>query len=55
MPRVYPVREAQAKLSEILREVKRGRSVVIADRGREVARLVPIETPKALECLWEAN
>jgi prevent-host-death family protein len=48
MSRVYPVHEAKAKLSEILRKVKGGRSVVIADRGREVARVVPIEAPKAL-------
>jgi prevent-host-death family protein len=48
MSRAYPVHEAKAKLSEILRKVKRGRGVVISDRGREVARVVPIETPKAL-------
>ena len=48
MARPYPVHEAKAKLSEILRKVKRGRSVVISERGREVARVVPIETPKGL-------
>lgn len=48
MSRSYPVHEAKAKLSEILRKVKRGRAVVISDRGREVARVVPIGTPKAL-------
>ena len=48
MSRVYPIHEAKAKLSEILRQVKRGRGVVISDRGREVARIVPIEPPKAL-------
>jgi prevent-host-death family protein len=48
MSRVYPIHEAKAKLSEILRQVKRGRGVVISDRGREVARVVPIEPPKAL-------
>jgi prevent-host-death family protein len=48
MSRAYPVHEAKAKLSEILRKVKRGRGVVISDRGRDVARVVPLETPKAL-------
>jgi len=48
MPRRYAVHEAKAKLSEILRKVKRGRGVVICDRGREIARVVPIETSKAL-------
>jgi prevent-host-death family protein len=48
MSRAYPVHEAKAKLSEILRKVRGGRGVVISDRGREVARVVPIEPPKAL-------
>jgi prevent-host-death family protein len=48
MSRAYPVHEAKAKLSEILRKVQGGRGVVISDRGREVARVVPIEPPKAL-------
>jgi prevent-host-death family protein len=43
MPRTYPVAEAKARLSEILRQVKRGRSVTISERGREIARVVPIE------------
>jgi len=40
--RPYPVHEAKAKLSEILRRVKKGRSVTISERGREIARIVPI-------------
>jgi len=43
VPRTYPVHEAKAKLSEILRRVKQGRSVTISERGREIARVVPIE------------
>lgn len=35
------VREAKARLSSLLREVRRGREWVITDRGRPVARLVP--------------
>jgi prevent-host-death family protein len=42
MARPYPVHEAKAKLSEILRRVKRGRSVTISERGREIAQVVPV-------------
>jgi prevent-host-death family protein len=48
MPRTYPVHEAKAKLSEILRTVKQGRSVTISERGRDVARVVPIDGPRDL-------
>lgn len=48
MPRAYPVHEAKAKLSEILRRVKQGRSVTISERGRIIARVVPIEEPRSL-------
>ena len=43
MARPYPVHEAKAKLSEILRRVKQGRSVAISERGRVIAQVVPIE------------
>ncbi len=43
MARTYPVYQAKAKLSEVLRQVKRGRSVTISERGTEVARVVPIQ------------
>ena len=42
MARSYPVHEVKAKLSEILRRVKRGRSVTISERGREIAQVVPV-------------
>jgi prevent-host-death family protein len=42
MARPYPVHEAKAKLSEILRRVKQGRSVSISERGREIAQVVPV-------------
>jgi prevent-host-death family protein len=48
MVRPYPVHEAKAKLSEILRRVKQGRSVTISERGRAIARVVPIERPRDL-------
>lgn len=48
MSRTYPVHEVKAKLSEILRSVKAGRSVTISERGRPVARVVPVEFVAAL-------
>lgn len=37
------IREARQNLSVLLDEVKKGRQVVITDRGKPVARLVPAE------------
>ncbi len=54
MARPYPVHEAKAKLSEILRRVKQGRSVTISERGREVARVVPIASALSLTARLEA-
>lgn len=42
MPEVVGVREAKAHLSSLLARVRRGESITIADRGRPVARLVPM-------------
>lgn len=39
----YSIYEAKTKLSEIIRHVKLKRRITITDRGREVARVVPIE------------
>ncbi len=36
------VREARQNLSVLLEEVKRGAEVLITDRGKPVARLVPL-------------
>ena len=41
--RTVGVRDAKARLSEILREVGRGTEWVVTDRGRPVARIVPLE------------
>ena len=38
----YSIYDAKSHLSEIVRQVKRNRSVVITERGRDVARVVPI-------------
>lgn len=35
------IREARQNLSALIDEVKKGREIVITDRGRAVARLVP--------------
>jgi prevent-host-death family protein len=39
------VREARQNLSTLLDEVKKGREVVITERGRPVAKLVPADRP----------
>jgi prevent-host-death family protein len=35
------IREARQDLSALIEEVRKGREIVITDRGRPVARLVP--------------
>ncbi|MCA1733006.1 MAG: type II toxin-antitoxin system prevent-host-death family antitoxin [Acidobacteria bacterium] len=35
------IREARQNLSVLLEEVKKGREIIITDRGKAVARLVP--------------
>jgi prevent-host-death family protein len=35
------IREARQNLSVLLEEVKKGREIIITDRGKPVARLVP--------------
>ena len=35
------IRELKAKLSECVREVSAGQTIVVTDRGRAVARLIP--------------
>lgn len=47
--RSYSVDEAKAKLREILRRVKQGRSVTISEHGHEIARVVPIAKKDSLE------
>lgn len=45
----YSIYEAKAKLSELLRAVREGKRVTITDRGRAVARVVPIADDEGLE------
>ena len=42
--KVATISEAKNHLSELLARVKRGESVLILDRARPVARLVPVES-----------
>ncbi len=44
-----PVSELKARLSEYLNQVKAGMEVLITDRGKPVARLVPIPRSKNLK------
>lgn len=43
--RTAGIREARQNLSALLDEVKKGREVVITERGRPVAKLVPADNP----------
>jgi prevent-host-death family protein len=43
--RIAGVREARQNLSALLDEVRKGREVVITERGRPVAKLVPPDRP----------
>lgn len=40
--RTSGVREAKARLSQLIRDVRRGGEWVITERGRPVARLIPV-------------
>jgi prevent-host-death family protein len=44
--RTAGVREARQDLTSLLDDVRKGREVVITDRGRPVARLVPVRAPR---------
>lgn len=44
--RTAGVREARQNLSVLLDEVKAGREIVITERGRPVAKLVPPDPPR---------
>jgi prevent-host-death family protein len=40
------IREARQNLTALIEEVRKGREVVITDRGKPVARLVPPSPPR---------
>ena len=45
------VRALRDGLSRHLAEVRNGHTVTVTDHGRPIARIVPVETPTALERL----
>ncbi len=51
------VRELKAQLSKYVRQVKAGRTIVIAERGKTVGRIVPAEksTGEKLEAMRRAG
>jgi prevent-host-death family protein len=51
------IRELKAQLSAYLRQVKAGGTVTITDRGKPIARIVPLAQPieTQLEVLQEAG
>ncbi len=45
------IRELRNNLSRFLDAVKRGEELVVTDRGRAIARIVPVERPRAFDAL----
>ena len=51
MDTVAGVRDLKNKLSHYLREIKKGRSVMITERGKIVATIVPVQERAVVEKL----
>ena len=51
------VRDLKSRLSEYLRQVKQGHTVIITEHGHPVGRLLPVEQPldERLKALQEAG
>jgi prevent-host-death family protein len=49
MSRAISASEANQNFSKLLRDVGRGETIVIMSRGRAVAKVVPVDTPDALQ------
>ncbi|MBI2083105.1 MAG: type II toxin-antitoxin system prevent-host-death family antitoxin [Deltaproteobacteria bacterium] len=47
MAHTYSIYEAKAKLSEVLRMVKKGQETVITERGTPIAKVVPFKEKTA--------
>lgn len=45
----YSIYEAKAKLSQLLRRVKEGWEVIIAERGTPIAKVVPLQKQSSFE------
>jgi len=48
MPKTYSLYEAKARFSEILRQVREGRTVTVSYHGRPIAEIRPIQQPGTL-------
>ena len=56
MTQTVGIRELKARLSEYLKLAHGGRRIVVTDRGREIAALVPVsEERRTLESLMAAG
>lgn len=49
----FNIYEAKTQLSKLLRQVRASQEIIISDAGTPVAKLVPIEQPKAARVLGE--
>lgn len=51
------VRDLKARLSEYLRQVRQGKTVIITDHGRPIGRLMPVDQPldERLKVLQDAG
>ena len=45
MPITYSTYEAKARFSEVLRQVRAGKTITVSYRGEPVAEIRPIQTP----------
>ena len=48
MEKAVSAADANRRFSELLRTVKRGRSVLVTSHGRPVARIVPVEDDRTM-------
>ena len=53
MSKVYSTYEAKAKFSEILRQVREGKTITISYHGEPVAEIRPIERKRTIEERFE--
>lgn len=53
--RAIGIRELRQQASRYLRDVQRGETIEVTDRGRPVARLVPVPAGVDLEALAESG
>jgi len=52
MVKAYSIYETKTNLSAILRQVKSGKEVILNDRGRSVAKILPFKPLETLKDRW---